>query len=58
VLSIDHCFAIKGQGTVVTGTVLSGAVGVGDALVVGSGAGKRIKSIQVGGCGSGCGTVG
>lgn len=26
--SIDHCFPIKGQGTVVTGTVLSGTVKV------------------------------
>ena len=26
--SIDHCFPIKGQGTVVTGTVLSGSVKV------------------------------
>ena len=27
--AIDHCFPIKGQGTVVTGTVLSGSLGVG-----------------------------
>ena len=27
--AIDHCFPIKGQGTVVTGTVLSGSMGVG-----------------------------
>jgi hypothetical protein len=26
--SIDHCFPIKGQGTVITGTVLSGSVKV------------------------------
>lgn len=28
--AIDHCFAIKGQGTVMTGTVLKGGVAVGD----------------------------
>jgi len=26
---IDHCFAIKGQGTVVTGTVIQGSISVG-----------------------------
>lgn len=30
--SIDHCFAIRGQGTVVTGTVLSGKARIGDVL--------------------------
>jgi selenocysteine-specific elongation factor len=30
--SIDHCFQIKGQGSVMTGTVLQGAVGVGDTI--------------------------
>lgn len=30
--SIDHCFQIKGQGTVMTGTVLSGQVKVGDNI--------------------------
>ena len=28
VFSVDHCFTIKGQGTVMTGTVLSGSVDV------------------------------
>lgn len=26
--SVDHCFAVKGQGTVLTGTVLAGSVEV------------------------------
>ena len=26
VMAVDHCFAIHGQGTVLTGTVLSGAI--------------------------------
>ncbi len=30
--AIDHCFAIRGQGTVLTGTVLSGAAKVGDSI--------------------------
>jgi hypothetical protein len=28
--SVDHCFAIRGQGTVMTGTVLSGCVQIND----------------------------
>ena len=28
--SVDHCFPIRGQGTVMTGTILSGAVQVND----------------------------
>ncbi|GAX74045.1 hypothetical protein CEUSTIGMA_g1495.t1 [Chlamydomonas eustigma] len=31
-LSVDHCFAIKGQGTVMTGTVMRGSVAVGDIV--------------------------
>lgn len=31
-LSVDHCFAIKGQGTVLTGTVLAGSVRVGELI--------------------------
>ncbi|KFG31523.1 elongation factor Tu GTP binding domain-containing protein [Toxoplasma gondii VAND] len=33
-LVFDHCFALKGKGTVLTGTVLSGRVKVGDSVVV------------------------
>lgn len=28
--SVDHCFAIRGQGTVMTGTVLNGSVKVNE----------------------------
>ncbi len=28
--SVDHCFSIKGQGTVLTGTVLNGSVKIND----------------------------
>lgn len=30
IFSVDHCFSIRGQGTVMTGTVLSGAVRIND----------------------------
>ena len=30
--AIDHCFSIKGQGTVMTGTVLAGQVTVNDSI--------------------------
>ena len=30
--AIDHCFQIRGQGTVLTGTCLEGAINVGDVL--------------------------
>ena len=31
--SVDHCFAIRGQGTVMTGTVLSGSVAVNEVIL-------------------------
>ncbi|KAI8872033.1 hypothetical protein GQ42DRAFT_173282 [Ramicandelaber brevisporus] len=59
---IDHCFAIRGQGTILTGTVLSGSTRVGSAVelandpipsgITGSAAlsshanARKIKSIQ------------
>ena len=30
IYSVDHCFPIRGQGTVMTGTVLNGSVHVND----------------------------
>lgn len=30
IFSVDHCFSIRGQGTVMTGTALSGSVSVND----------------------------
>jgi selenocysteine-specific elongation factor len=44
---IDHCFAIKGQGTVVTGTVARGTASVGDTIEFPTlGQQKKIKSMQ------------
>lgn len=46
--AVDHCFPIKGQGTVLTGTVLSGTVSVGDNVELPEfGTEKKIKTIQM-----------
>jgi translation elongation factor EF-Tu-like GTPase len=34
VFSVDHCFSIRGQGTVLTGTILQGAVGINDVRMI------------------------
>ncbi|XP_046345447.1 selenocysteine-specific elongation factor-like isoform X1 [Haliotis rufescens] len=48
IFSVDHCFAIRGQGTVLTGTVLAGKATVGDALEFPTmKVNKKIKSIQM-----------
>lgn len=33
-MSVDHCFSIKGQGTVMTGTILSGTISLGDSVEI------------------------
>jgi selenocysteine-specific elongation factor len=46
-LAVDRCFTLPGRGTAVTGTVLSGSVGVGDEVVVSpAGLAARIRSIH------------
>ncbi len=46
-LAVDRCFTIAGSGTVVTGTVFSGSVGVGDRLLVSpSGREVRVRGIH------------
>jgi selenocysteine-specific elongation factor len=46
-LAVDRCFALAGAGTIVTGTVLSGRVGVGDAVIVSpTGLSARVRSIH------------
>lgn len=45
--SVDHCFPIKGHGTVMTGTVLRGRVENGDSIEVASlKQVKKVKSMQ------------
>ena len=46
--AVDHCFAVKGQGTVLTGTVLSGSCKVGDFVEIPHlKEEKKVKSIQI-----------
>jgi selenocysteine-specific elongation factor len=46
-LAVDRCFSLPGPGTIVTGPVMSGAVAVGDAVVVSPvGLHARVRSIH------------
>lgn len=46
-LAVDRSFTLSGAGTVVTGTVLSGSVAIGDAVTVSpSGLSARVRSIH------------
>nr|CCC90062.1 putative selenocysteine-tRNA-specific elongation factor [Trypanosoma congolense IL3000] len=48
VMMVDHCFALKGQGTVFTGTILRGKVSVGDSILIPeSQVVKKVKGLQV-----------
>ena len=33
IFSVDHCFSIRGQGTIMTGTALSGSAAVNDVRI-------------------------
>ncbi|XP_069875398.1 selenocysteine-specific elongation factor-like isoform X1 [Dipodomys merriami] len=47
-MSVDHCFSIKGQGTVMTGTVLSGSVSLGDSVEIPAlKVVRKVKSMQM-----------
>ncbi|RUP51114.1 hypothetical protein BC936DRAFT_149771 [Jimgerdemannia flammicorona] len=45
--AVDHCFAIQGQGTVMTGTVLNGGVAIGNIIEISNMAKKKVKSMQM-----------
>ncbi|KDO29810.1 hypothetical protein SPRG_04925 [Saprolegnia parasitica CBS 223.65] len=46
--AIDHCFPLRGKGTVLTGTVLSGTVRVNDTIAIPIlGTEKKVKSLQM-----------
>ncbi|XP_046391420.1 selenocysteine-specific elongation factor [Ischnura elegans] len=48
VFSIDHCFSIKGQGTVMTGTILQGTVNINDNVEIPIlQITKKVKSMQM-----------
>ncbi|CAB1353790.1 unnamed protein product [Coregonus sp. 'balchen'] len=47
-MAVDHCFSIRGQGTVMTGTILQGALAVNDTVEIPSlKVTKKVKSIQM-----------
>jgi len=47
-LPVDRAFSIKGFGTVVTGTLIAGEVGVGDELeIMPAGVKTRVRNVQV-----------
>ncbi|CAG2054101.1 unnamed protein product, partial [Timema podura] len=46
--AVDHCFAIRGQGTVMTGTILQGAVNINDVIEIPQlQVTKKVKSMQM-----------
>lgn len=48
IFAVDHCFSIRGQGTVLTGTVLQGAVAINDNIEIPSlKITKKVKSMQM-----------
>ncbi|XP_075430677.1 selenocysteine-specific elongation factor isoform X2 [Ascaphus truei] len=47
-MAVDHCFSIKGQGTVMTGTILSGSVNLSDSVEIPAlKVTKKVKSMQM-----------
>lgn len=47
-MAVDHCFSIRGQGTVMTGTVLQGAVHINDNVEIPAlKVTKKVKSMQM-----------
>ena len=42
----DHCFALKGQGTVLTGTIVEGGMRVGDVVHIPPHGSRKVKSMQ------------
>uniref|UniRef100_A0A1A8IM43 Selenocysteine-specific elongation factor n=2 Tax=Nothobranchius kuhntae TaxID=321403 RepID=A0A1A8IM43_NOTKU len=47
-MAVDHCFSIRGQGTVLTGTILQGSLAVNDTVEIPVlKVTKKIKSVQM-----------
>jgi selenocysteine-specific elongation factor len=58
-LAVDRCFTLAGAGTIVTGTVLSGSVSVGERVTVSpSGLAARVRSIHAQNRPAECGKTG
>lgn len=48
VFSVDHCFSIRGQGTILTGTIIQGAVSLNDMVEISAlKETRKVKSIQM-----------
>ncbi|XP_040889159.1 selenocysteine-specific elongation factor [Toxotes jaculatrix] len=46
-MAVDHCFSIRGQGTVMTGTILQGSLAINDTVEIPAlKVTKKIKSVQ------------
>ncbi|XP_077384941.1 selenocysteine-specific elongation factor isoform X2 [Festucalex cinctus] len=47
-MAVDHCFSIRGQGTVMTGTILQGSLAINDSVEIPAlKVTKKVKSIQM-----------
>ncbi|CAG5981587.1 unnamed protein product [Menidia menidia] len=47
-MAVDHCFSIRGQGTVMTGTILQGSLAINDSVEIPMlKVTKKIKSVQM-----------
>ncbi|XP_029947287.1 selenocysteine-specific elongation factor [Salarias fasciatus] len=47
-MAVDHCFSIRGQGTVMTGTILQGSLAINDNVEIPAlKVTKKIKSVQM-----------
>ncbi|KAJ8370555.1 hypothetical protein SKAU_G00105830 [Synaphobranchus kaupii] len=47
-MAVDHCFSIRGQGTVMTGTVLQGALSLNDTVEIPAlKVTRKVKSVQM-----------
>jgi len=48
ICAVDHCFPIKGKGTIMTGTILQGNVAKGDTIFIPAlGIDRKVKGIQI-----------
>lgn len=47
-MAVDHCFSIRGQGTVMTGTILQGSLAINDTVEIPAlKVTKKVKSVQM-----------
>lgn len=47
-MAVDHCFSIRGQGTVITGTILQGSLSVNDTVEIPAlKVTRKVKSVQM-----------